>query len=680
MADCIGIIGAGITGLATAYVLSTKHKVTIIARELPGDLGTSWASPWAGAVFHPQNTTNKLHQEMQKICFKFYWQLAKDDPSSGVKVYPMTEYFDNRGDDSGLWYRTMVPDYRVIPTNELPSGITFGVRYSSLAMNPEFLLPWLKKKLDARGVKFIRKEVNSVDQTRALTKANIIVNASGVGAKKLAGDDSVKPVRGQTMFVKTTFEELVMIEGSEYTYVIPRAGSGGVIMGGIKSDRLDTEVDPALKGSILERVNRITNGAFEGLDLSTVTDIVGLRPGRKGGLRVEREGDVIHAYGVEGAGYIYSFGVAEKVRSLIEAMEQKEPTPSRATSPPPSSPTSQPPTPPRRPSTPFPRSYDPNRRATTNLSPSSSSLSPANLTSRTAKPPFCCHNIQPQSAIRSTPQKHIWAFISRNSAPAAFTRGTILFDKDTVYRVPVVPATTSSNDTGSGNAGDVVCGEGDGGEGEKVITLGDMLEEAKYVIEYEKWLMGEKKGVRWFVMLPKPEADLRFPKNHPQHQPLTFAEIPSSPPTLPPSTTSPSIPFSPLNLSPSSPDSPPRAPIAQMTTPNPMITTTGGTVTRSGWDRDPDYVKWRCEEEGHGGKEGVWYLLRVLVHCSGGAGNDDGNDRGSNVVKDIVTFGMHCVFRHSALLSLDVRADDQLRIFVVSFLWCFIVVLTVDDI
>jgi len=46
MKEIIGIVGAGITGLATAYVLSSKYTITIIARDLPGDLGTSWASPW----------------------------------------------------------------------------------------------------------------------------------------------------------------------------------------------------------------------------------------------------------------------------------------------------------------------------------------------------------------------------------------------------------------------------------------------------------------------------------------------------------------------------------------------------------------------------------------------------------------------------------------------------------
>jgi glycine/D-amino acid oxidase-like deaminating enzyme len=255
---------------------------------------------------------------MQRDAFKFYWDLAHLDPSSGVKTYPMTEYRDDFSDDSNLWYKTLMPDYRVLPSSELPGGVKLGVKYTTLAMNPLLLLPWLKKTLDAKGVVFVRFEVSSIDEARKLAKAKVIVNASGVGAQKLAGDEGVRPVRGQTMFVKTAFSELVMREGSEYTYVIPRMGSGGVIMGGIKSDRLDAEVDVELKSDILRRANRITNGAFEDLDVSSVTDIIGFRPGRKEGLRVEKEGDVVHAYGVEGAGYIYSFGVAERVRQLIE--------------------------------------------------------------------------------------------------------------------------------------------------------------------------------------------------------------------------------------------------------------------------------------------------------------------------------------------------------------------------
>ncbi len=235
----------------------------------------------------------------------------------------MTEFLDDQSDGSNIWYKDLMPDYRVLPQAELPDGATLGLKYTALAINPLIFLPWLKSKLEKKGVDFIRAEIKSIDEARSITKAKIIVNASGVGAKALADDDSVVPVRGQTMFVKTDFNELVMFEGSEYTYVIPRAGSGGVIMGGIKSDRLDAAVDPDLKVDILRRVNRATKGAFEALDLKKVTDIIGFRPGRKGGIRVEREGDVVHAYGVEGAGYIYSFGIAERVAQLIDGISTK---------------------------------------------------------------------------------------------------------------------------------------------------------------------------------------------------------------------------------------------------------------------------------------------------------------------------------------------------------------------
>lgn len=43
----IGVVGAGIFGLATALLLSERgFAVTIVARDLPGDSTLDWASPW----------------------------------------------------------------------------------------------------------------------------------------------------------------------------------------------------------------------------------------------------------------------------------------------------------------------------------------------------------------------------------------------------------------------------------------------------------------------------------------------------------------------------------------------------------------------------------------------------------------------------------------------------------
>ena len=98
-----------------------------------------------------------------------------------------------------------------------------GVKYATLAMNPLILLPWLKNELEPKRAKFVRAELGSIEEARKLVWPKVIVNASGVGAKKLVADEAVRPVRGSTMVVKTDFAELVMREGSEYTYVIPRS-------------------------------------------------------------------------------------------------------------------------------------------------------------------------------------------------------------------------------------------------------------------------------------------------------------------------------------------------------------------------------------------------------------------------------------------------------------------------
>jgi len=161
-----------------------------------------------------------------------------------------------------------------------------------------------------------------------MTGASIIVNASGLGAKSLAGDAAVAGYRGQTMFVKSDYDEVKLINGAEYTYVIPRMYSGGVILGGISQENnIDGAVDTGLRQDILRRVNRMTGNAFANINLETdsVKDMVGVRPGRKGGIRVERDGSIVHAYGFKGAGYVYSFGAAAQVKRLVlEALQTKQ--------------------------------------------------------------------------------------------------------------------------------------------------------------------------------------------------------------------------------------------------------------------------------------------------------------------------------------------------------------------
>ena len=64
-------------------------------------------------------------------------------------------------------------------------------------------------------------------------------------------------------------------------------------------------------------------------DYEVVGHNVGIRPSREGGLRVEKEimnGEkVVHAYGVAGGGYVFSFGIARAARDLVDEYVYQSP-------------------------------------------------------------------------------------------------------------------------------------------------------------------------------------------------------------------------------------------------------------------------------------------------------------------------------------------------------------------
>lgn len=184
-------------------------------------------------------------------------------------------------------------------------------------------------------MKFIRREVSSLDQAKTILGCKVLVNASGMGAGVLAADPDTYGTRGQTMLVDYPVDktsptgrmdrEVVMRRGSEYTYVIPRMHSMGVIIGGISEEgSSSTEISLEVKKDILRRVNLISNGRFAGLNVErdVKKDIAGIRPDRKGGYRLSRSGNVVHAYGFAGAGYRYSGGVALAVVELVKEATQ----------------------------------------------------------------------------------------------------------------------------------------------------------------------------------------------------------------------------------------------------------------------------------------------------------------------------------------------------------------------
>ncbi len=104
----------------------------------------------------------------------------------------------------------------------------------SVVITPAVFLPWLRKRLEVAGVKFVRKDLKSLSDLKGFGH-EVLVNATGFGARFLAdvADQGVKQIRGQTVLVKTGHDKIFMRHGKDYTYVIPRL-DGTAILGGIK--------------------------------------------------------------------------------------------------------------------------------------------------------------------------------------------------------------------------------------------------------------------------------------------------------------------------------------------------------------------------------------------------------------------------------------------------------------
>lgn len=95
------------------------------------------------------------------------------------------------------------------------------------------------------------------------------------------------------------------------------------MIGGTKEpDNWDPEPSPQVRDSLLHKFTTMACPSLRLEDVKVIRDIVGRRPTRRGGARLEREEVapgkvVVHAYGLGGRGFEMSWGVAETVVDLV---------------------------------------------------------------------------------------------------------------------------------------------------------------------------------------------------------------------------------------------------------------------------------------------------------------------------------------------------------------------------
>ncbi|OAQ99676.1 hypothetical protein LLEC1_05217 [Akanthomyces lecanii] len=350
------VIGAGILGLSSAIKLQETIaarkdgggddlQVLLVSREWPFSIpgspskhSANYASMWAGAHVRPiPATTAQLRREanwLKQTVAQMSTQVETEPWSGltrtmGIELLESPDDGYRKQDANSFFQETGLARYRKWPESELPKDVVLGFEYETYCVNPPVYCQALLRRFILRGGKTLKSDLKSEWEAFGLhSNVVLVINASGTGF----GDHKYFPTRGQT--VVTNMEDATKTvtrqnKDGTWNFIIPRFFSGGTIVGGTKQPG-DWSLEPNadMRETLLAGGRELrqfaSSSATTSDDISVIADVVGRRPTRDGGMRIElerrpvsgRQATVLHAYGAGGRGYEISWGVAGEVAQL----------------------------------------------------------------------------------------------------------------------------------------------------------------------------------------------------------------------------------------------------------------------------------------------------------------------------------------------------------------------------
>jgi len=300
----VTVVGAGVSGLVTALALAEDaHAVEIVAAEW-GERTTSAvaAALWLPYLCEPPDRV----LAWSLATYRWLAALAESTPRAGVDM--LTLYETDESDEP--WWRPAVPPE--VPVERVAAGPMAADRPAwrvrAPRVEPALFMPWITERLRERGVPMREARVESLGSI----EADLVINCSGLGSRRLCRDESMQARFGQVVLVEAGAWDRSVVTADDRggpRYVVPRRGE--VVVGGwnvAHEPEAPAEVSESVTAQILARV--------EGLPIGPVLRArAGLRPWRSS-VRLEREGRVIHNYGHGGAGWTLSWGCAQEVVRL----------------------------------------------------------------------------------------------------------------------------------------------------------------------------------------------------------------------------------------------------------------------------------------------------------------------------------------------------------------------------
>jgi len=297
------VVGAGVVGLTCAVrLLEDGHRVDVLARDLP--LETT--SAVAAALWYPYRAYPfERVTAWSAAGYRRFAELAGEE-RTGVVMRPGTELHRSRQPDP--WWASAVPALTRLA--DVPEPYADGWSFTAPVVEMPVYLRWLVGEVEQRGGTLTRMALQALP-----LGADVVVDATGLGARLMASDPSLLPVRGQVVYVDQVGLDRWWLDAAGPVYLVPR--SNDIVVGGTDDEgEWDRTPDPDVAKQILERavalVPALARARVRG-------HRVGLRPARSQ-VRLEAEDvggtRVVHCYGHGGAGVTLSWGCADEVAAL----------------------------------------------------------------------------------------------------------------------------------------------------------------------------------------------------------------------------------------------------------------------------------------------------------------------------------------------------------------------------
>jgi D-amino-acid oxidase len=307
------VIGAGVSGLTAGIRLAEAGLGVTIRTASPPQRTTSAA---AGAIWGlvragPRERVLRWGRTGLEVMSR----LAAE-PGTGVRMVSGKEV--TRGAPDPHYWTGLLPDLRMCRADELPSGFAGGWHYTAPVADMPVYLGYLRDRFVRAGGTIELSPVGSLAETAGA--AAVVVNCTGVGARRLVPDPAVTPVRGQVVLVANPGIEEFLIDRDEeppwIVYMFPHGDT--VLLGGTNDEgNWDEEPDDRVAERIVAACSAI-DPRLRGA--AVLGHRVGLRPYRPE-VRLEAEpldgGVLWHNYGHGGAGVSLAWGCAAEIAAAV---------------------------------------------------------------------------------------------------------------------------------------------------------------------------------------------------------------------------------------------------------------------------------------------------------------------------------------------------------------------------